>query len=230
MFKIMVVEDEPEIRSALCDYLTAAGYHATPVENGIVALSIFDTLNPHLIVLDVMMPGIDGFEVLKQLRQYSEVPVIMLTARHAEVDRLKGFDFGVDDYVVKPFSPREVVKRVQAIIKRCYSQLLERERLTTGPFVLEMASQKFYKNGREILLTSLEFSIMQVFMKHPMQWLTRDQLIELALGYDYEGSERNMDAYIKNIRQKIEADSRHPIYLKTKYGAGYQFGGENNDD
>ena len=228
-YKILIIEDESQIRDVVGKYLKKEGYEIYLAENGIEGLATFSKFSPHLVVLDVMMPGISGFDVLKEVRLFSEVPVIMLTAKQTENDRIEGFDLGADDYVPKPFSPKELVRRANAVIKRVYSAKRESLLLVAGDFVLDTAKQKLFKKDKEIEITSKEFEILKVFLANEKVVLSRNQLIEKAFGYDYDGFDRNVDTYIKNIRQKIEEDSRNPKYLKTKYGAGYIFEGGRND-
>ncbi len=223
--KILVVEDNEEISNIVSQYLKKEGHEVQIAPNGFEALEIFSKEVFHLVLLDIMMPGISGYEVLKELRTTSDVPVIMLTAKEQEVDRLKGFDYGADDYVVKPFSPRELVKRVSAIFKRVYKDK-EEEILSLDCLHLYLNSMKFYKNQEEIELTSTEFLILKVFLNNQGIVLTRERLIQLAFGYDYEGLDRSVDTYIKRIRAKIEDDTKNPKYLKTRYGMGYIFGSD----
>lgn len=225
MFRILVVEDESEISSIVMKYIEKSGYECRLAENGFEALELFSSQHFHLIILDVMMPGIDGFEVLARIREISDVPIIMLTAKQEEVDRIKGFEEGADDYVVKPFSPRELISRIKVFLKRIYNYGDEMI-LTSGQLRLFTSSMKLFQGEEEIELTSTEFKLLHVLMRNMNQVLTREQLIELAFGIDYEGFDRSIDTYIKRIRQKIEPDPKHPIYLKTKYGSGYVFGGE----
>lgn len=224
MYKILVVEDESEISSIILKYLQKNAYDCYLAENGIEALEKFSEQSFHLVILDIMMPGIDGFEVLKRLREVSEVPIIMLTARHEETDRLKGFQNGADDYVVKPFSPRELVERVKVLMRRIYNTGDE-VILISGEIKLYTSSMKLLKNDETIDLTSTEFKLLHALMRNVDQILTREQLIELAFGVGYDGFDRNIDTYIKRIRQKIETDPKSPMYLKTKYGQGYVFNG-----
>lgn len=224
MHKILIAEDESEISSIIIKYLEKNGFECFLAENGLEALQKFSEQTFHLLILDIMMPGIDGFEVLKRIREVSEIPIIMLTARNEETDRIRGFQNGTDDYVVKPFSPRELVERVKVLMKRIYNTGDE-VTLVSGDFKLYTASMKLIKNNESIDLTSTEFKLFHALMRNIDQVLTREQLIEQAFGFGYDGFDRNIDSYIKRIRQKIEADPKNPLYLKTKYGQGYVFNG-----
>ncbi len=228
-FKVLVIEDEGQIRSIIEDYLKNSGYEVALAEDGFEGLQLFESFQPDLILLDVMMPGISGFEVLEEIRLIDEVPVIMLTARQEEVDRLEGFDLGADDYVGKPFSPKELIKRVEAVIKRTYQSATKTKKIYYGPFILDKDANTLKKHHRDIPLTTKEYQILEVFFNHIGIILTRDQLIELAFEEFYEGFDRTVDTHIKRIRAKIEEDSKNPKYLKTKYGAGYLFGGDSDD-
>lgn len=225
IYKILVVEDQKEIRELISKYLLQEGYEVVAATQGFEALEVFENQDIHLILLDVMMPGISGFEVLNEIRKVSDVPVIMLTAKQEEIDRLKGFELGVDDYVVKPFSPRELMKRIQVFLRRIYHEsdeiIYQFQNLK-----LYSKSLKLLKDNQEIELTAAEFKVLAALMKNKGQILSRDQLIEQAFGGEYEGYDRNIDSFIKRIRQKIEDDSKNPKMLVTKYGAGYIFGGE----
>jgi len=224
-FNILIVEDEAEISEVIKKYIEHEGYNYKVVENGFKALEAFNQDTFHLILLDVMLPGIDGFQVLKEIRAISSVPIIMMTAKRQEVDRLKGFDEGADDYVVKPFSPRELIKRIKVFFKRIYNESDEIV-LHTDHFKLYLNSRKLFRDDKEIEITATEFQLLQAFMNNKGIVLTRERLIELAFGYEYEGFDRNIDVYIKRLRDKIEEDSSHPKYLVTKFRAGYIFGGE----
>lgn len=224
VYHVMVVEDQKEIRDIVAKYLQNEGYVPYCAKDGFEALEIFGRETLHLVLLDIMMPGIDGFEVLKEIRKVSDVPVILLTARQEEIDRLKGFDIGADDYVVKPFSLKELMKRVRAVLKRIYHETDEMIYHCAG-LSLHTASMKLYQGEKEIPVTSAEYALLHVMFRHQGQVLTREQLIELAYGSGYEGYDRNIDSYIKRIRRKIEKDPKNPEILVTKYGAGYIFGG-----
>lgn len=225
MFRILVVEDEADISSIVMKYIEKNGYECQLAENGFEALELFSSQHFHLVILDIMMPGIDGFEVLARIREISDVPVIMLTAKEEEVDRIKGFEEGADDYVVKPFSPRELLSRIKVFLKRIYNYSDE-VILSSGELKLYTSSMKLFRKDEEIELTSTEFKLLHVLMRNMNQVLTRDQLIEMAFGMDYQGFDRSIDTYIKRIRQKIELNPKEPVYLKTKYGLGYVFGGD----
>lgn len=225
-YKILLVEDEKDIREVVKKYLEKEGYLVYTGENGVEGLDLFNNYNPDLAVLDIMMPGIDGIQVMKEIRKVSKIPVLFLTAKHKEEDRLKGFDLGADDYVVKPFSPKELVRRVNVIIKRAYSNEKISNYIVYEDLKLNLDKQTLYKNNKKLEITSKEFEILKVFFLNIGIILNREQIIEKAFGYDYEGFDRTIDTHIKKLRQKIEVDSRNPEYIKTKYGAGYIFGGD----
>ena len=226
-YTVLIVEDQQEISSIVAKYLEKEGYATICAKNGLEALESFGSNRIHLTLLDIMMPGIDGFDVLREIRKTSEIPVILLTARAEEIDRLKGFDIGADDYVVKPFSVKEVVKRVNALMKRTYHQndemVYRYENLR-----LYAESMKLYKDENEIPITAAEFKLLQTLFRNQGQVLSRDQLISQAYGYEYEGFDRTIDSTIKRLRQKMEDDPKKPGFLQTKYGAGYLLGGYEN--
>ncbi len=225
-YKILLVEDEKDIREVVKKYLEKEGYLVYAGENGVEGLEMFNNYNPDLAVLDIMMPGIDGLQVMKEIRKVSNIPVLFLTAKHKEEDRLKGFDLGADDYVVKPFSPKELVRRINAIIKRVYSSKKVSNYISYKDLRLDIDKQILYKNNKKVEITSKEFDILKVFFSNIGIILKREQIIEKAFGYDYDGFDRTIDTHIKKLRQKIEEDSKNPEYIKTKYGAGYIFGGD----
>lgn len=229
MFRILIIEDEKEIRDIVGKYLENEGYTVQKAKDGFEGLKEIDDFKPHLVVLDVMMPGISGFDVLKEMRLLGDIPVILLTAKHQEIDKISGFDMGADDYVTKPFSPKELLRRVNAILKRTYKNLFNHEKVSYGPFILDISNQVLLKDNEAIHLTSKEFQIISVFFNHIGMLLTRDQLIQKAFGDTYEGYDRAIDTQIKKIRQKIEVDTKAPVYLRTKYGTGYIFGGNEHD-
>jgi len=224
IYNILVVEDHEEISKIVTMYLEKEGYSYFAAKNGFEALEYFNSHDCHLVILDIMMPGINGFDVLKEIRKVSEVPVIMLTAKQEEGDRLKGFDGGADDYVAKPFSARELMQRIKAVLRRTYHDTGE-VIYSFGRLKLLTKSMRLYKDEEEIELTAVEYKLLLVFFKNKGQILSREQLINLAFGIEYEGYDRNIDSYIKRIRHKIEDDPKNPQMLISKYGAGYVFGG-----
>lgn len=220
---ILLVEDQEEIRKVVSKYIENEGYKLYVAKDGFEALEKFNEGDISLVVLDVMMPGIDGFEVLEEIRKISDVPVIMLTAKQEEIDKIKGFDLGADDYVSKPFSSRELMRRIKAILKRVYKEdsdiILKYDSLE-----LNESSKKLFKNSKEIEITSIEFNILKMFLKNKGQVLSRDQIINKVYGYNFDGEIRSVDSYIKRIRKKIEDNPKEPKFIVTKYGAGYVFG------
>lgn len=221
---VLIVEDQQEISRVVEKYLENEGYATLVAKDGLEALGLFYSNEIHLALLDIMMPGIDGFDVLREIRKTSEIPVIMLTARAEEVDKLKGFDIGADDYVVKPFSVKEVVKRVNTWIKRTYHNTDELVYRYEDLRLYEK-SMRLYKGETEIPITATEFGLLQALFRNQGQVLSREQLISLAYGHEYDGFDRNIDSSIKRLRQKIEDDPKKPQILRTKYGAGYMLGG-----
>ena len=224
-YKILVVEDEIQISDIIVKYLVSEGFDYFVTKDGFEALEVFNDQEFHMIILDIMMPGINGFEVLKEIRRISDIPIIMLTAKQEEVDRLKGFDMGADDYVVKPFSTKELMKRIKVLLKRIYhdtDEIIYRHK----DLELYTKSMKLFKDKEEIELTSVEYRLLLIMFKNIGQILSREQLINLAFGQGYEGYDRNIDTYIKRIRKKIEDDPKQPALLVSKYGTGYVFGGK----
>ncbi|MGX8795018.1 response regulator transcription factor [Fusibacter sp. JL298sf-3] len=228
MFRLLIAEDEPQISGIIKKYIENEGYTCDVATTGVEALEAFSEHAYHLLVLDVMMPGVDGFEVLEKVRSVSDVPVILLTAKVLEADRIKGFDYGADDYVTKPFSPRELMKRISVLLKRVY-KTVEGTVLSYGPFKLDIDRMVCFKDGESVSLTATEFKLFAALVENAERVLTREQMIERAFGFDYEGFDRNIDSYIKNIRQKVEETPKHPKYLRTKYGVGYVLGGGKDD-
>jgi DNA-binding response OmpR family regulator len=221
---ILVIEDEKKISEIVEMYLKREGFKAKVADTGEKALSL---LKEHfdLIILDLMLPDISGEDLCRMIREISDVPVIMLTAKSGEEDRIEGLGIGADDYVVKPFSPRELVARVKAHLRR--AKRLEKKTLSFNGGALTLDTEKLdvRKNGVPVMLTSTEFRILMAFAEKPGRVLTRLQLINMVQGYDFEGYDRTIDAHIKNLRHKIEVDQRNPEFIKTVYGVGYKFSG-----
>jgi two-component system, OmpR family, alkaline phosphatase synthesis response regulator PhoP len=219
---ILLVEDEEHIASLVELYLKNDGYTVELVADGVSALAAAERLQPSLVILDIMLPGMDGLEVCKRLRAHSRVPIIMLTARDGEVDRVLGLELGADDYVTKPFSPRELVARVRAVLRRSERAVEPREHLEVGELVLDVPRLRTTVAGRPVDLTATEFQILATMAREPGRVFTRSQLLDAVHGVAFESYERAIDAHIKNIRRKLEADPARPHFIQTVYGVGYR--------
>jgi DNA-binding response OmpR family regulator len=226
--KILVVEDESKIAEIVKAYLVKDGFTVTVVETGRKAISILKN-GFDLIILDLMLPDMDGEDICVTIRKDSDVPIIMLTAKSEEEDRIKGLGLGADDYVVKPFSPRELVARVKALLRRA-GGASETLGFNNGDLVIDSLRFEVSKKGTQVVLTPTEFKLLQCIASHPGQVFTRLQLVNVILGYDFEGYDRTIDAHIKNIRHKVEDNQREPSYIKTVYGVGYKFTGLPDED
>ncbi|WP_206915806.1 response regulator transcription factor [Alicyclobacillus suci] len=224
---ILIADDEPKIVEMLSLYLEKAGYDVVSVFTGSDALRMVEEIRPSLVVLDLMLPDVPGEEVCSILRSKSSVPILMLTAKHKDEDRLRGLSIGADDYVTKPFNPNEVVARVGAILRRTLDDhpLADRIIYRDGDLILDAVKQVAYKNGVNADLTTTEYKLLATFGRYPKRLFSREELIERIFGMDFRGDIRTIDAHIKNLRAKIEDDPRHPIYIQTIYGMGYRFGG-----
>jgi len=228
-FKILVVDDEERIIEVVKAYLEKEGYEVITAVNGEEAVRLFKENTIHLVVLDLMLPKLSGEQVCTRLREFSHVPIIMLTAKVEEEDKLEGLAIGADDYLTKPFSARELVGRVKALLRRAYREenpLAELLVFNDGDLEIDIRKMKVQKRGTEVILTPYEFKVLVALLTNPGQVFTRDQLVERAFGYDYEGFDRTVDTYIKNIRQRIEDNPKDPKYITTVYGVGYKFGGK----
>lgn len=227
--KILIVDDEAKIVDAVKAYLENSGYIVFTAFDGEDALSKFENENPDLVVLDLMLPKISGEEVCLKIRKQSRIPIIMLTAKVQEDDKINGFNIGADDYITKPFSPRELVVRVRGLLRRCsdgISPLFNIMNWNNGNLEIDFTNMIIKKLGIEINLTPTEFKILSSLIKYPKKIFTREEIIKIALGIDYDGFDRTIDSHIKNLRSKIEDDSSNPIYIITVRGIGYKFGGE----
>ena len=221
--KILVVEDEKKLVTIVRGYLEQAGFNVVTAFDGQEALTVFRHEKPALVLLDLNLPKIDGLDVCRTLRKESNVPVIMLTARVEEADRLIGLELGADDYIVKPFSPREVVARVRAVLRRTEGESAKAEVLTAGDLVVDLAKHAAQVRGKPVELTPTEFDLLAVMMQNPGRAFTRLHLLDQVQGQTFEGYERTIDAHIKNLRQKIERDPKNPRYVLTVFGVGYKF-------
>jgi DNA-binding response OmpR family regulator len=218
---ILVVDDEPKITQLVRDYLERAGFTVRTAHDGREALMRARTDRPDLVVLDLGLPLLDGLDVTRQLRREGSMPIIMLTARDDEVDRVAGLELGADDYVTKPFSPRELVARVRAVLRRQLDTPAD-ERLNAGDLVLDLPRMRVSVAGRAVELTTTEFQLLSTLARQPGRIFTRAQLLDAIHGVAFESYERAIDAHVKNIRRKLEANPREPRYLLTVYGVGYK--------
>lgn len=223
---ILVVEDEAKIAEVLQSYLEREGFLVVCAADGEEALARFALHNPALVLLDLMLPKRSGEEVCREIRAQGDTPIIMLTAKAAEDSILDGLALGADDYVTKPFSPRQVVARVHAVLRRAKPQKEAMLRFHGGFLVVDTVSRAVFRQGRNVTLTPSEYSLLFTLVSHPGRTFTRDELIHLSLRDDYDGFDRVIDTHIKNLRQKIEPDAKQPQFLVTVHGIGYRFLGE----
>jgi two-component system response regulator RegX3 len=222
--RILLVEDEKTIRTTVGAYLEREGYWVTPAEDGQRALDEFDKHHFDLVVLDLMLPKVSGEDVCRAIRDASDVPIIMLTAKGEEEDRIAGLELGADDYLVKPFSPRELVARVRALLRRARVESEpQRDRLVFGDLVVDVSSHKAFLADKELDLTASEFKLLTTLSRYPGRVYSRMELVEKVLGYDFEGYERTIDSHVKNLRAKLEDDPREPTFIYTVHGVGYRF-------
>lgn len=223
---ILVIEDDRKIARIVKVYLEGAGYRVVHAETGRHGLDAAAKESPLAVLLDLMLPDMSGEEVCQDLRELGDFPIIMLTSKASEEERVAGFALGADDYVVKPFSPRELVYRVKAVLKRVQKGDLsstEPMKFNGGRLVIDGQSYTVHMAGKEVPLTPTEFKVLHTLASYPGKVFTREELVEKALGYQFEGYERSIDAHIKNIRRKMEEDSRNPSIVITIYGVGYRF-------
>ena len=219
--RLLVVEDEQKIADLLKDYLSAEGFQVTCLLRGDEALEQIKRLSPDLILLDLMLPGLDGISVCREIRKFSNVPIIMVTAKVEEVDRLIGLKIGADDYICKPFSPREVVARVKAVLRRTHPSDPPR-RMVVGPILLDEDSRAVMVDEKPISLTPSEFGLLTVLMSAPERVFSRSELVDKVQGYRFEGYDRTIDSHVKNLRKKIAARLPGREVIQTIYGVGYK--------
>jgi DNA-binding response OmpR family regulator len=221
---ILIVEDDQKTASLVSLYLQREGYATAMAHDGVEALQLARQRNPMLVILDLMLPRLDGWEVCRQLREFSDVPILMLTARGEELDRVLGLTMGADDYLVKPFSPRELVARVKAILRRLQPGTRDKSaRLILGGLILDIQRHRLTVSGRQIALTPSEFKLLRTLMAAPGRLFTREQLLDALYPHGEEVVDRVIDVHIGKLRQKIENDPANPHYIVTVRGYGYQF-------
>ncbi len=217
----LVVEDEPDIARLVQQYLERDGFHVALASDGPQALELFGRLRPDVVVLDLMLPGLDGWEVCRRIREGPPTAVVMLTARDAVEDRVAGLELGADDYVTKPFSPRELVARVRAVLRR--QRWGGRETLRVGDLVVDFRRRRVRRGGKAVQLTATEWKVLEALASQPGHVLTRWQIIDRVYGESFEGFERTVDVHVKNLRQKLEPEPQQPRYILTVHGVGYKF-------
>ncbi len=232
---ILVVDDEPKIVRLLSEYLERAGFRVVVAADGDAAVSVFRREKPDLVLLDLMIPGIDGLDVTRAIRRDGETPIIMVTALSEETDRLVGLELGADDYIAKPFSPREVVARVKAVLRRARGAAVaaaadDNTPLTVGDLRIDPVRREVRRGGAPVSLTSYQFDLLAVLARQPGRVFSRMQLVVAVQGETYDGYERTVDAHMKNIRKAIGDDARHPRYVETVRGVGYRLLEQDLDD
>ena len=220
---ILVADDEKQIVKVVKMYLEQAGFRVVTANDGAAALAVFRHERPDLVVLDLNLPEVDGLDVCRAIRAESKTPIIMLTARAEETDKLIGLEIGADDYIVKPFSPREVTARVRVVLRRVTGEVALPHVLRSGDLLLDLERHTLQRGAQPIDLTPTEFELLAALMHNAGRALTRSQLLDLALSESFEGYERTVDAHIKNLRHKVELDPKSPRFIMTVFGIGYKF-------
>jgi len=221
--KILIVDDEKNIVELIKFHLKKENYRVIEAYKGKDALDLYRKEKPDLIILDVMLPDMGGFEVCKTIRKESRVPIIMLTAKGEEIDKILGFELGADDYITKPFSPRELLARIKAVLKRTRTSNIDTNQIQVGPFKINFNKREIYKNDVLLELKPKEFDLLKLLITNPGRVFTRQYLLEQIWGYDYLGDTRTVDVHIRRLRQKIEDNDKNATYIKTVHGVGYKF-------
>lgn len=225
-YSVLIVDDDVKLVSLLRTYFDKEGFIIYSAYNGLDALQIVRERKPDILILDLMLPGMDGWDVCRKIRKDNDVPILMLTAREDESDRLVGLEIGADDYVTKPFSPKEVVARVKAILRRSNKEVIRHEPILAGAISIDLERHEVTHNQQVVELTPTEFKILELMATNKGKVFSRMQIAEQTQGYTFEGYERTVDAHIKNLRRKIETNPKAPQYIQTVYGIGYKFAGD----
>jgi len=227
--KVLVIDDDERLRKLLREYLEENGFYVFSVGDGSEALKTIEREAPDIIILDIMLPGKDGLDVLKEINRKYSIPVIMLTAKGEDTDRIIGLELGADDYIAKPFNPRELLARMRAVMRRVFPEVSEEAEkvdeniITAGGIILDRKKQTVIVNKEELELSLTEYKILEVLMKHPNIILSRDQIMNLGRGKDLMAFDRSIDVHISKLRSKLEIDPRYPKLIKTIWGSGYMF-------
>lgn len=225
-YSVLLVDDDPKIAKLLRSYFEKDDFSVITAHDGVAALQLFRDQKPDILVLDLMLPGMNGLDVCRQIRRDNDTPILMLTARDEEPDRLIGLELGADDYVSKPFSPREVVARAKAILRRSRKPADKPSSFQAGKFIIDSAGYRVSADGVPLDLTPTEFKILELLAAHAGQVFTRFQMVEQVQGIAFEGYERTIDAHVKNLRRKIGDNPKDPRMIQTVYGVGYKFAGD----
>lgn len=220
--RILIVDDEKKIVDIVRAYLEREGYHVTAAYDGESALALVKTEAPDMIILDLMLPGVSGWDVCRTLRSKSDIPIIMLTARDEVTDKIVGLELGADDYMPKPFDPKELVSRVRALFRRTGGKMVPGTLISISDLVIDSEKRTVQQAGISIDLTPTEFDLLKILAANPGRVYTRMQLLDLVQGNSFEGYDRTIDSHVKNLRKKIEPDPEHPHYIHTVYGVGYK--------
>ena len=226
---VLIVDDDVKLLQLLKAYFDKEGFITYTAGDGLEALQAVRMKNPDIMILDLMLPGLDGWEVCRKIRQDNDLPILMLTAREEESDRLVGLEIGADDYVTKPFSPKEVVARVKAILRRTRQAVIAPKAIQRGLLTIDLERHEVLKSGQHIDLTPTEFKLLELLVKNEGKVFSRLQMVEQTQGYSYDGYERTIDAHIKNLRRKLEDDPKEPYNIVTVYGIGYKFVGDDDE-
>lgn len=227
-YSVLIVDDDIKLAALLRTYFEKDGFVVFIAYDGSQALTTIQEAKPDIVVLDIMLPVLDGWEVCRRVRRESDIPIIMLTAREEEADRLVGLEIGADDYVTKPFSPREVVARVKAILRRVYKGAIKSAVLKMGRVVIDVERHEVKRDGQLLELTPTEFKILELLASSPGRVFSRLQIVEQVQGYAFDGYERTIDAHVKNLRRKVEENPKEARYIQTVYGVGYKVVGDSN--
>lgn len=223
MTSVLIIEDEVELVKVLRSYIEKAGFTVISAYRGDTGLSIWEKRQPDLVILDLNLPGMDGIDIAREIRRKSNTPIIMLTARVEETDQLIGLELGADDYITKPFSPRIVVARVRALLRRASTEPSPVKLIQVADLIIDIDAHNVVRAGHEIELTPTEFKLLVKLSSQPGRAFTRSQLLESVMDTTFEGYERTIDAHIKNLRSKIETNPKKPVYIETVFGVGYRF-------
>jgi len=223
MTSVLIIEDEVELVKVLRSYIEKAGFTVISAYRGDTGLSIWEKRQPDLVILDLNLPGMDGIDIAREIRRKSNTPIIMLTARVEETDQLIGLELGADDYITKPFSPRIVVARVRALLRRASTEPSPVKLIQVADLIIDIDAHNVVRAGHEIELTPTEFNLLVKLASQPGRAFTRSQLLESVMDTTFEGYERTIDAHIKNLRSKIETNPKKPVYIETVFGVGYRF-------